>query len=142
MIFLTVDRIAKCHTIFDRSQIWKYDLRSATIPPNLPYSIDRSIWDRGSDHHYGRANWGLTSQWNQNPIKALWSVFISAVYTECLHIQINFWFSDLDSYCTWYIPIWLFKNLSRIQLTLVLIHYKVWYRQLKCMDLNDPRVQD
>ena len=35
--------------------------------------------------------------WNQNLIKALWSVFISVAYSECQNIKINFSISDLYS---------------------------------------------
>ena len=47
--------------------------------------------------------WGyfaITSLLNQNLIKVLWSVFISASYIECLHIQIHFhsYYSCISSY--------------------------------------------
>ena len=35
--------------------------------------------------------------WNQNLNKELWAVFISAAYTECQNIKINFWISNLHS---------------------------------------------
>ena len=44
--------------------------------------------------HNSQVHFVITSRWNQNLMKALWSMFISA-YAEFHYIRIFFWFSDL-----------------------------------------------